>query len=927
MLFNKKPAISILTCPTCRSTGVVGFGRCSDCRGMLMGHYMRGWWLYWGFPETRYHLSLEKSRHIFNKIRWITVLLFGFNAWIWLGFMIFQHNLQKSFFGSPENWVTAYMMFTLPMKFLFWLGLLFFTYIWYRSLREKEFKGLVEHRSYKDKDKTIEIRDIVDWKEVAKIKSSKRHDISNTFTAEALQVVGDAYRLADSRGDVAVESIHIFSALLLSNRIGNVFIRLGFAVSTVQKKIGPFLSKVPVMKDKTAGIMPLLSSEAVQILFQSYEKAYDAHQEYVSVTELLLASVEQNTDLQEMLYDLGVDQRKLENVVEWARIRERLHRQYIHFRAAAHGRSKTGMDKAMTALATPYLNQFSDDLTMLAKYGHLDICVAREDEMEEIFRVVAGGGTNVLLSGDHGVGKKSIVEGLAQRMVEDDVPDRLKDKRLVRLSISSLLAGTTAAGAVDRLNRIMNDIARARNVILFIHNIHELVGVSAGEGKSSLDVADTLAEHLKEGHFLTFATTTTEALAQAISNTALSNVFTKVEIREMNQNQTIQVLESQVGYTEYKQQVFFSYDAIEKAVKFSAKFLHEMYLPGSALEVMKEAAVYAKNKKGPHALVSAEEVSAVISEKTKIPMTTVSSDESSKLMRLEEEMHKRVIGQDEAVDLVANALRRARAEIRSTTKPIASFLFLGPTGVGKTELAKTIAVDYFGGEERMIRLDMSEYQDKGSVYRLIGTPGQKGTGVLTEAVRTHPFALLLLDEVEKADKDILNLFLQVMDDGRLTDSSGHVIDFTNVIIIATSNAGTSYVQEQMRAGMGSDKIKEKLLHGELKDYYRPEFLNRFDGIVLFKSLTHEDIKKVCAIMLKRVAKDLEAKGIELEIEDIALEYLSDVGFDPEFGARPMRRVIQEKIENQLAELLLSGKLERRDKVLLGDGGELKVVKK
>ncbi len=930
MLFNKKPAINILTCQTCKSTGVVGFGHCPDCHGMLMGHYTRGWWLYWGFPETRYHLSLDKGRHIFNKIRWITIFLFGLNSWVWLGVMIYRQGLQKFFLGGPENWVNAYAIFTLPMKFLFWLGLLFFTYVWYRSLREKEFKGVVERRDYQEfvkKGSASDEKNMTDWKEVRKIKNRKRHDISDTFTKEALQAVGDAYRFADGIKAASVESAHIFSALLASNRIGNVFIRLGIPVSAIQKKVKPILDKAPTMETKTAGVMPLLSSEAMQILFQSYDKAYDAHQNYVSVTELLLASVEQDPDLQEMLYDLGVDQRKLENVVEWARIRERLHRQYMHFRVAARHRSKTGMDKAMTALATPYLNQFSDDLTMLAKFGHLDICVARDDEMEEIFRVVAGGGQNVLLSGDHGVGKKSIIEGLAQRMVEDDVPDRLKDKRLVRLSIPSLLAGTTPAGAVERLNRIMNDVARARNVILFIHNIQELVGVSTGEGKSSLDVADTLADHLKEGHFLTFATTTTESLAQAIANTALSNVFTKVEIREMNENQAIQVLESQVGYVEYKQQVFFSYEAVEKAVKMSAKFLHDVYLPGSALEVMKESAAYAKNKKGPHALVSAEEVASVISEKTKIPVTTVSSDESSKLLHLEEEMHKRVIGQDEAVNLVANALRRARAEIRSTTKPIASFLFLGPTGVGKTELAKTIAVDYFGGEERMIRLDMSDYQENGRVDRLIGTPGQKGTGVLTEAVRTHPFALLLLDEIEKADKDILNLFLQVLDDGRLTDSSGHVIDFTNVIIIATSNAGTAYVQEQMRAGIDNDKIKEKLLHGELKDYYRPEFLNRFDGIVLFKSLTHEDIKKVCAIMLKRVAKDLEVKGIEMEVTDIALEYLADVGFDPEFGARPMRRVIQEKIENQLAELLLSGKLGRRDKISIEDGGEVKVITK
>ncbi len=934
MLFNKKPAVNILTCPTCQSTGSVGFRKCPDCRGMMMGHWRRGWWLYWGFPETRYHLALERGKHLFNKIRWITVFLLGLNSWVWLGLLIYRRGWHMALLGGPEKWLDVYELCTTPMKFLFWLGLLFFSYVWYRSLREKEFKGVVEHYDYSTsggsasgKDKPIEEKDITDWKEAKKIRGRKRHDISDAYTAEALRALGDAYQLADKSGQSSVQPAHVFAALLMTNRIGNIFIRLGLPVSGIEKTLIPLMKKAAPINQAIAGAMPLLSPESVQVIFQSYEKAYDAHQEYVSVTELLLAAVEQDTDLQEMLYDFDIDQRKLENVVEWARIRERLHRQYVVFRRAARHRSKTGMDRAMTALATPYLNQFSEDLTMLAKYGHLDPCVAREDEMEEIYRVISGGGQNVMLVGDHGVGKRSIVEGLAQRMIEDDVPDRLKDKRLVKLSISSLLAGATPAGAVERLNSLMHDIARARNVILFIHNIQELVGVTTGGGKSSLDVADTLAEHLKSGRFLTVATSTPESYAQAIASTALSNVFTKVEIREMNETQSIQVLESQVGYVEYKQKVFFSYDALEKAVKMSSKFLHEIYLPGSALEVMNEAAAYAKNKKGVNALVSAEEISVVIAEKTKIPLTTVTSDESKKLLQLEEEMHKRVIGQDEAVNLVANALRRARAEIRSTTKPIANFLFMGPTGVGKTELAKTIAEVYFGGEERMIRLDMSEYQDTGSIYRLIGTPGQKGTGVLTEAVRSHPFALILLDEIEKADKDILNLFLQVMDDGRLTDSAGRVVDFTNVILIATSNAGTGYVQEQMRAGTASEKIKEKLLHGELGNYFRPEFLNRFDGIVLFKAIGHEDIKKIAGLMLKRVAKDLEAKGIEMEVKDIALEYLADVGFDPEFGARPMRRAIQERVENNLAELLLSGKLQRRDKVVIEDGGDLRILKK
>jgi len=494
----------------------------------------------------------------------------------------------------------------------------------------------------------------------------------------------------------------------------------------------------------------------------------------------------------------------------------------------------------------------------------------------------------------------------------------------VRLSISALLSGTTPAGAVERLMRIANEIARARNIVLFVHNVHELIGVSSGSEKSSLDVAGAFVEALSSNKFITIATTSTEQFVQSMSGTTLTSVFTKVEIPEMDENQAIQVLEAKVGQLEFKNQVFFAYEAIEKAVQLSHRFLHDVTLPGSALEIITEAATLVRNSKGANALVSAEDVAKVVAEKTHIPVASVSTDETSKLLRLEQELHKRVIGQDEAVDLVANALRRSRAEIRSQSRPIANFLFLGPTGVGKTELAKTIAEVYFGGENKIVRLDMSEYQDKTSIYRLLGAPGEKGTGILTEAIRHNPFTLLLLDEIEKADKDILNLFLQVMDDGRLTDSTGKVVDFTNVILIATSNAGTAFVGEQIRAGVKTDLIKDRLLHGELGQYFRPEFLNRFDGIVLFKPLTREDIKKVASLMLKSLAKDLDVKGVGLEVTGEALEFLADVGFDPEFGARPMRRAVQEKIENQLAQFILSGTLKRKNIVVIGEGGKISI---
>lgn len=926
MLFETLPPLPLLFCSTCHGSGLVSWGGvCPTCRGLGVGHLARGRFLYWHYPLERYHLALRRTRATFNKVRFITIIIIALNFWMWAGFFLYKALPTGKLAVSASPY---FLLSHLPtgVLTLFWLGLLTWLYVKYRSIREKKFVGLVEHHTYKKTtDGERAEGSPVNWAEVKKITRRRRHNIADAFTAESLEVIGQAYILADQASFNKFTPAHLFYATLGSHRISNLFVRLGFSTESIAQKLAPLFSA----DNSTSGgrhTAPVATETLYQTLFQAYEEAYDAHQEYVSVTELLVASIKELPEVQEILYDLGIDKQKLLNVVEWARIREQLYRQYQTFRRAANHRSTHGMDRAMTAVATPFLNQLSDDLTLLAQFGHTAPCIAREQEIEDIFQIVDGGQENVLLVGDFGTGKKSIVEGIAERMVGDDVPSRWQDKRLVRLSISSLLAGTTPAGAVERLIGVMNEISRAKNIILYIQNIHELIGVSAGGEGQSLDVASTLAEYLAEGRSMVIATTTQEAYAEQLANSKLSTLFAKVDITEMDENQAIQVLESKVGLIEYKQQVFFAYDAVAKAVALSKRFIRDILLPGSALEVITEAASLTHREKGAHALVTAEEVAKVIAEKTKIPVTAVSSDESTKLMHLEEALHQRVIGQDEAVTLVANALRRARAEVRATSRPIANFLFLGPTGVGKTELAKTIAEVYFGGEERMVRFDMSEYQDKASIYRLIGTPGEKGSGILTEAIHRHPFALLLLDEVEKADKDILNLFLQVMDDGRLTDSTGRVIDFTNVILIATSNAGTSYVAEQLRAGVSSDAIKDRLLHGELKDYFRPEFLNRFDGIVLFRALQTADIKKIAALMLKRVAKDLEAKGIELRVEDAALDFFAQAGFDPEFGARPLRRTLQERVENQLAELLLSKKVQRHNVVVLGAEGKMTVTK-
>lgn len=744
-------------------------------------------------------------------------------------------------------------------------------------------------------------------------------NIGGLLEGAAYKAMEDAFELAERFGHNEVSPVHVFSSCLSAEKSRVVLARLGTRFEDLKPILEQALSAVAL---GTAGD---LGARGQELILQSFLSAYQRGQELVSVLDLLQNSFHAEPLLADWLAVKQLTSVQIDHAVEWVRINDELRKRYELFRRAALRKPVGDMNRAMTAVATPMLDKVADDLTTDAVYGRLPLLVGRESEINEIFRAIEGGGQSVLLVGQPGVGKKAIIAGIAERMVEEEVPAILKDKRLVSLNLPALLSGASPAEAQERLMTVLAEVARSRNIVLVISDLEKITGITAG-GAHTMDLASVLSDALVRGVTFLLATTTPQAYVEAIEPSSLGRILQKIDVPEPDVALATNVLESKMASIENQNSAIFSFDALEKCVTFSDRYLHETFLPAKAIELAREVALEARQKKGVNTLVTGDDVARVMTEKTGIPLTKVTEDEKEKLLHFETRLHERVIGQGEAVKAVSAALRRARVELRSGKRPIANFLFLGPTGVGKTELAKAVAEAYFGNEKAMLRFDMSEYQDVVSIHRLIGNPDTKEGGQLTEAVRREPFAIILLDELEKAHPDILNLFLQVMDDGRLTDAAGRVIDFTNAILIATSNAGTPYIQEAVKENRPLEEIKTRLLEEELKGIYRPEFLNRFDGVIVFRPLTMDDVQQIAYLMIRQTAERLEMKGLKFRAEDAAVDELARKGFDPLFGARPLRRVIQEDVENAIAEILLSNKVKPRDTIVFKAGGQVAIEK-
>lgn len=915
---TQKQKLNIIFCPNCHGDGFIDNKKCPQCRGLGMVMPFYGFYLYWGKKFDRLNILLDKAAKTVDRLINLLLIIIGIFGIFALFFIAYQNNFELFF--TYEYWISATWE-----KLLFWFTVLTDLYLYYRLMKEKSLEKNVFPKVFGQQP---QMPPQLDWQFILSESKRKFIDISNAYEEQALKVLEQAWFLARQFNHAEAERAHIFAIIPQFEQGALIWGRLGVDIKKFQEKVGKVLNwKIEGKSQKT-----LLATEVYKILFYAYLDSYNKRKRKVQLLEIVLGLI--NLDIfdkqeitpdyvEQVLIDLDLDYQKIENVVEWIRIQRSLRENLQRFQARARYRSKSGLDRAMTAAATPFLDQFSTDLTLAAKKGQLFPCIGREKEFEQMFRIIEASREGILLIGNQGVGRTSIVYGLAQKMVEETVPEAIKDKRLVLISTAKLLSGATTATAQERLMTMAAEISRSRNIVVVFEDLHNLFSLGSDQ-EQGLDLSEVLAELLSKGLFYVIATTTNKNYRQTIEGSSLDEYFRTINVEEMLINDAIQVLEAKSGPIEYKNKVYFSYDAIEKAAQLSSRYLHEKYLPEKALEIMEEVAVKVRNQKGEKAVIAGEDVANIISAKTGVKATKVTEKESEKLLNLETEIHQRVIGQDEAVKMVAASLRRARAELRDVKRPIANLLFLGPTGVGKTELAKTVAEVYFGNEKNMLRFDMSEFQDQASLSRLIGTVSRGG--ILTEAVRQKPFSLLLFDEVEKANKDILNLFLQVMDDARLTDGMGRTIDFTNIIIIMTSNAGAQVIQDEIRQGTTIDDIKEILINEELKKHFRPEFINRFDGVIVFKPLTMTEVIQIARLLANKVIARLADKNIDLKITDEAIAELAELGYDPKFGARPLRRIIQEKVDDTLADHLLAGKIKKRDQVILLPGGQLEIKK-
>jgi ATP-dependent Clp protease ATP-binding subunit ClpC len=790
----------------------------------------------------------------------------------------------------------------------------------------------------------------------------------NSFTQKANEVLNLAIKSAENYGHNYIGSEHILVGLLKEGS--------GIAAQVLTDK-GITLDDVDnlIKQEIGVGVPTKLSPDdftprSKRIIELSFQIARGMMHSFVGTEHLLISLIKESDSYAvKFINDLGVDEQQImEELV-----------QSINSSADSRQTAKNGKKGKSK---TPTLDEFGKDLTSMAKQGKIDPVIGRDKEIQRVIQILSRRNkNNPCLIGEPGVGKTAIAEGLALKIVQDEVPELLKDKKIVALDLTSMVAGTKYRGDFEeRIKKAMDEVRDAKDVILFIDEVHTIMGAGAAEG--AVDAANILKPSLARGEIQVIGATTIDEYRKNIEkDAALERRFQPVTVGEPTEDEAIQILKGLRDRYEAHHKVKITDEAIESAVKMSSRYIADRYLPDKAIDLIDEAAskVRLDSQTAPQNLkemeeeikrleqekqsaiaeqnfesaaklrdkqkelqdllsgekdkwknasshevksVTTDEIASVVSEWTGIPVSQLTKEESERLLNMEQILHERIVGQDKAVSSISRAIRRGRVGLKNPNRPIGSFIFLGPTGVGKTELCKTLAEAMFGDENAIIKLDMSEYMEKHTVSKLIGSPpgyvGFDEGGQLTEKIRRKPYSVVLFDEIEKAHPDVFNMLLQILEDGVLTDSQGRKVSFKNSIIIMTSNVGASKITEQKQSlgfGESDDENKniEELVMADLKKTFKPEFLNRLDEIIVFNQLDKNDIEEIARRMLKSLIKRVKDMDIDLEFTDNAVSAIADAGFDKVYGARPLRRAIQSKLEDRLSELILEQKIKPNTK--------------
>ncbi len=742
-------------------------------------------------------------------------------------------------------------------------------------------------------------------------------NLADTLSSEMIKVVLAARSISRQNRFAEVNPLVLLAALEQSEDGKYMLLRAGFGLEKdMSTQIAQEIAKIP--KQQSGEIS--FSADFVEVLSAARENAVQNQRDEVSSGDILLGLIQRSDIFKHLMFDIKIDEKDIKRVVEWNELlKAYIKRNNLPFWESPIVSGGIGSDWSFGY--TPMLSQFAKNLNTEVEFmGDVHV-YGRSSEIDEIERILSKTDRdNVLLIGEHGIGKKTIVKGFVAKIIKGNILPSLKYSQVFQVDTGALLSGSGDSGEIAmRVKRIFNEAVRAGNIVLFFDNFHALV--SSQEGVGQVNTSEILLPYLEGAVRVIGATTLKDYHKNIESSPGVAAAFNRIDVKEPNLDETAEVLEEMIPFVEHRDGVFWPYQAVKEVVRVADRYIHNMPNPEKTIEIVDEVSVSVAKAGGK--VVFARQIDDLVSKKLEVPVAQAEGQEAQKLLNLETFLHKRVIGQDEAVAAVSNAMRRARSGIQNKNRPIGTFLFLGPTGVGKTETAKALAEAYFGNEKSMIRIDMSEFQEQSSIYRLIGSPPAAGAegekGQLTTAVSDNPFSLILLDEIEKAHPQILTLFLQVFDDGRLTDGSGQTVDFTNTIIISTSNAGSELIRQNLLKNIHGEEMKKSLLDFlQTQGIFRPEFLNRFDAVVAFHPLSPDQIVQVATLMLQSLADQMATKEVTLKVTPAAVRKLARVGFDPIYGARPMRRAIQDKVENALAQSMLEGKIARGQTVTIDE---------